>query len=124
MPDDQSLGWTVDVLGPLPQPRSEPPVRQPRMTLEIFNDVDRVGTLTVGYHKDDVGACWWWEVGNCHGQLLDSGDTLETAGSPTPREAMRVLLMFLLSTTGPFNDTAAEWSTMHDTALAKALKQL
>ena len=94
------------------------------MTLEIFSEDDWVGTLKAGYHEDDVGACWWWEVGNGHGQVLDSGDKLETAGTPTPREAMRVLLMFLLSTTAPFNDTAAEWSRMHHTALAKALKQL
>jgi len=97
---------------------------RPRMTLDIHGDQDWCGSLKVGFYSDHLGAFWWWEVSNGNGALLDSSEKLEMAGPQTPREAMRVLLMFLLCTREPFNDKAAEWSRTHRSALEKALAEV
>jgi hypothetical protein len=98
---------------------------RPRLTLDIYSGDDRVGTLKVGQHQDDVGAFWWWEFGNGNGQLLDKGDNLEMAGPQTPSEAMRVLILVLLATADnsldAFTDAGNEWARMHSKALTKTL---
>lgn len=113
----------------MPTPATEPgPADGPRLSLEIFDDEDWVGTLEVGFHQDHLGSCWWWRVSNGASRLLDSADNLLVTGPQTPREAMRVLLLFLLAAgDGPitsFNETAIEWARMHHKPLAKALTEI
>lgn len=101
---------------------------RPRLTLDIYSGEDWVGTLKVGHHKDDVRAFWCWEFGNGDGRLLDSGHKLEMAGPQTPREAMRVLILFLLATADKsleaFNDAGNEWARTHSKAFAKTLEDV
>ena len=113
----------------MPTPATEPgPAGGPRSSLEIFDDEDCVGTLEVGFHQDHLGSCWWWRVSNGASRLLDSADNLLVTGPHTPREAMRVLLLFLLAAgDGPitsFNEPAIEWARMHHKPLAKALTEI
>jgi hypothetical protein len=99
---------------------------KPRTTLEIFSEKDWVGTLTVGCYQHAERSLWWWQVSNGKGQMLDAGDKLEMAGPQTPREAIRVLLVFLLSTVGSpikdFNEASTEWARVHCNALASAME--
>jgi len=105
-----------------------PNEQRPRMTLDIYDENDWLGTLRVGCYEDADRSFWWWGLSNDKTQALDGGEQLEMAGPQTQREAMRVLLLFLLVTADSpmtdFTEATSEWVRKHREALEKALEGL
>jgi hypothetical protein len=70
----------------------DPPGDSDRLTLDIHDHEDRVGTVQVGYN----GGWFFWQIRNGKGVLLQDGQEQREAMS-LPAE-MVVLLKFLLAT--------------------------
>ena len=104
------------------QQTPEPPVP---LTLDLKGeDDDWVGALEV-YWFEQV---WCWRLTNNTRKLIQDGRDLQMAGEQSHRQAMKVLLQFLLATADKplsiFYDATTVWAVTNRKALAKALSEL
>ena len=92
-------------------------------SLAMALDIPDAGRLQVSW-EDGV---WLWSVFTVRGELIQSGSNLHVAKERSARQAMRVLLHFLIlaseQTIDDFHDSTGAWVLTRRAQFKKALVQ-